>query len=778
MNKTYFFLLIILLIGLINARGLVVPEQSINYSQVNGNNSIYWDGNAWVDDRWLETDGSNSMTGDLDVGGNYIVDGKFNKVLNILSTEVYRYGKINFPSGENYIQVGEVGVSNIQNMLFHTNQGFGATQEFTILNSLLGELGFEIYSSNSGGKQFFGRTDAEYSLGKINQRWKDIFISDTINGTDADLLISNINASGDINLNNGNITNVLSLSYNISGCDGEVHDAGYTCYDYDADTLSLTTQTGQVIQIGREVSERGINRNGDLEDGSVVYLSGASGDNPEFKRADGSNVSESSMIGILNTDCLANEICPITVFGFVNDLDTSSWNVGDKLYINSTAPGNLTNIIPELPNNPIWVATVIRSHLNQGRLFVNPTIDPSDGFLINNIWATDSIFAINNVSANRFVLNGTSISDWSEINISGTSGIWDNVSGTATYYGDANITGSLDLGNNLTFGENITFNKEGDDLNIRNKKEDGDIVFYINKEGVEHDFTKIYSDGILSVGSSKQMSVGVQGIMELGGNLTTSIVGAGLGINPTVDGAIFAAVIAQPTINTNSQVQLFRFQPKWGDFNRESTMLLFNPTPHTLNYSNDYAIYKEQGITRSFVAIFEDDASDINYNWFEIGGEVMLGDFGATDNVDYLEEMIVLNGGGSRTSGTLGSINQKGLIFSGFGTNTGLIEGTDSIYAMYADGGRFAHKYDYDGVEQGLFFGAGNSTRQDSGIGYNGTDFIIDPAIIGSGSLIVEGNTTIESNLNVVGSISAGNGYTGYCLNMTYENGIAITCND
>lgn len=291
------------------------------------------------------------------------------------------------------------------------NLGFTPGQHAIITSEFIGSLGFFNDSSLLSVNNSFYWDGNAWN----NSRWLNI------NGSNANQEINigseDFSTIGDISATNidlnGNITGILSIIYNISGCDGEEHEAGHSCYDFDADTLSLTTQSGQVIQVGREVSERGINRNGDLEDGAVVYLSGASGDNPEFKRADGSNVSESFMIGILTTDCLANELCPITNFGFVNNLNTLSFHVGDKLYINASSPGELTNIIPTLPNNPLWVATVIRSHSTQGRIFVNPTIDPSDGFLINSIYVTSNItiegaikqngYEIDSLSSNSFI---------------------------------------------------------------------------------------------------------------------------------------------------------------------------------------------------------------------------------------------------------------------------------------------------------------------------------------------------------------------------------------
>ena len=195
--KRYFILIsLFLLIGFISPQGLEVPSvYKTNYSAVGVNDSLYWDGNAWIDDRWLETDGSNAMSGNLNVGGNYINNGKFNKYINISSTEAYPYGKLLFPY-ENYISVGIRGYTGEQTMLFHVEQPFLTSSEFRIISSNTEQDGFEIYNSEAVGRDFFGRTDGDYNLGRINKRWKNLFISDLINGTDANLLIKNITLNG------------------------------------------------------------------------------------------------------------------------------------------------------------------------------------------------------------------------------------------------------------------------------------------------------------------------------------------------------------------------------------------------------------------------------------------------------------------------------------------------------------------------------------------------------------------------------------------------------
>lgn len=192
------------------------------------------------------------------------------------------------------------------------------------------------------------------------------------------------------NFSGSNFTNIRKISFNTSGCDGSEHE-GDICWNSVDKTIDIVTGDTQVIQSGRELGDIGKNLEGSIVyDGQVVYLSGSSGTNAEFKLANADNFSKSAMVGIVTKDCNNNAECPITVFGKVRGVDTSSFSEGDMLYI-STSDGNLTNIAPPFPNNIIWVGTVIRSHATEGEIFVNPQINPANGVSLHSLGIVDDL---------------------------------------------------------------------------------------------------------------------------------------------------------------------------------------------------------------------------------------------------------------------------------------------------------------------------------------------------------------------------------------------------
>lgn len=233
-----------------------------------------------------------------------------------------------------------------------------------------------------------------------------------LNSTDFDLTITTENITY-VEINSTAIEDIETLGFNITSCtDTDVLTEGTLCWNPDDHTLNIVSMGGTVIQSGQEILGIGINKAGvDLTDGSVVVAAGFQGDRMTFIKADGTSPSLSAMMGILTQDCSINEECFVNVFGFVRDIDTSSWTSGDKLYLDPSNPGTLTNVIPTLPNNPLWLATVNVVHANVGSIFVNPSIDPSDGFLINSIYATGGATFLGDVNiGTNLIVNGTY--DW------------------------------------------------------------------------------------------------------------------------------------------------------------------------------------------------------------------------------------------------------------------------------------------------------------------------------------------------------------------------------
>ena len=132
-----------------------------------------------------------------------------------------------------------------------------------------------------------------------------------------------------------------------------------------------------IQQIGLEWYARVGNTTGvTIPNGTVVGFAGATSNAllvaPYL--ADGSSPSL-YILGVMTHDLPdSGEKGYATAWGFVRDLDTSAFSVGDILYASPTTAGAFTNVKPTAPNNVIPVAACIVSDASAGVIFVRPTI--------------------------------------------------------------------------------------------------------------------------------------------------------------------------------------------------------------------------------------------------------------------------------------------------------------------------------------------------------------------------------------------------------------------
>jgi len=303
---------------------------------------------------------------------------------------------------------------------------------------------------------------------------------------------------------------------------------------------------------------------------------------------------------------------------------------------------------------------------------------------------------------------------------------------------------------NATIDHSIT--NSSDKLVITNPNQDKNIAFNINHAGSSFDFLTLDSSTGTSIvprlildGSGFQMDT--QGVFRVQGSYQVSSVGVGFTFAPTItSGGNFVALFANPIIESSTIVQAFRLSPTFqADQNMTGFILL--PQPHVASYNDTVTGMTDNNYSRFYFAFSGNDAATVNFTGLKWGSTATFGDIGFT-NVAYTETMIDLTGGLSRVTGSNGSANQKGIKFTSFGTQTG-ITASDSIYAIYADGGLFAHAYDYNGTTSAMLFGAG----EDAGIGYNGTDLVLDAALVGSGGVKINDAYTLPKSDGIAGEI-------------------------
>lgn len=150
---------------------------------------------------------------------------------------------------------------------------------------------------------------------------------------------------------------------------------GMVFYDMTEKTLSYyNDKNGVTVNLGQEMHIRAINLSGSpIANGAAVYVSGASGDKPQITlaRADSPTTSE-AVIGLTTHASAHGDIVYVTTLGLVHDLDTSSFNSGDRVYLSTSSSGTLTSTRPTGTNKVVGLGIVTRKNASNGHILVFP----------------------------------------------------------------------------------------------------------------------------------------------------------------------------------------------------------------------------------------------------------------------------------------------------------------------------------------------------------------------------------------------------------------------
>ena len=133
---------------------------------------------------------------------------------------------------------------------------------------------------------------------------------------------------------------------------------------------------GVTQQVGLEQYMVIANQTGStISNGKVVGFAGASGGRLTGQKyiADGTMLSI-YCIGVATMDVATGKEGYVTTYGYVKDINTSSWNVGDILYASPTTAGEMTNVKPTVPNITVPVAAVVVKDATVGVIMVRPTL--------------------------------------------------------------------------------------------------------------------------------------------------------------------------------------------------------------------------------------------------------------------------------------------------------------------------------------------------------------------------------------------------------------------
>ena len=153
-------------------------------------------------------------------------------------------------------------------------------------------------------------------------------------------------------------------------------------------TLEVGMEYGVTQQIGLEQYARVQNNTGVLiPNGTVVGFTGAIPDSALSVAPYLANGATSSLylVGVMTHDLPdTGQKGYCTVFGFVREVNTSAFALGDVLYASPTVAGAFTNVKPTAPNNVIPVAAVLQVGTTDGITTSPAAIDTAYALTFTN----------------------------------------------------------------------------------------------------------------------------------------------------------------------------------------------------------------------------------------------------------------------------------------------------------------------------------------------------------------------------------------------------------
>ena len=105
--------------------------------------------------------------------------------------------------------------------------------------------------------------------------------------------------------------------------------------------------------------------------GSVVYISGANGDNALISLADADAESTSSKtVGFVVDDIASGAVGLVITNGLLTKVNTGTATAGQSVWLSSTAGGYVYNAPPAKPAHSVYLGVVTRAHSVNGEILV------------------------------------------------------------------------------------------------------------------------------------------------------------------------------------------------------------------------------------------------------------------------------------------------------------------------------------------------------------------------------------------------------------------------
>jgi len=271
--------------------------------------------------------------------------------------------------------------------------------------------------------------------------------------------------TGSLNMSNNTITEVRDMQLVVDGFTPS-HSEGLLFYNDDRKTLAFYNNENDItVNVNQEVLVRGRNKFGQqINDGQVVVVIGASGQNPAFGLARSDSAGNlDGLIGLATHNISNNGFGFVTIVGIIDNIDTSAFSANDSLYISATEFGNLTNVAPSAPNFPVKIGTVLNSNAETGNIHINVVpVDVTNSMVISDLTVNNNLVVTGNTTSSFFIGDGSLLTgiDGTDCNATGSC------SGGGVAYMNFSNTGSFNVSGNVVMEGAGIFGTGADLFNI------------------------------------------------------------------------------------------------------------------------------------------------------------------------------------------------------------------------------------------------------------------------------------------------------------------------
>jgi len=338
----------------------------------------------------------------------------------------------------------------------------------------------------------------------------------TINGT-------SLLGSGDITITTstswGSITGTLSSQTDLQNAlNAKYNVPTGTVSDYIDGTGAIQPfptllSADKMVTVGRNAT------GATLYKGTIVYISGSTGNRPNFVKAlANSEGSSAGTFGVIESDIANNADGNCVTIGTLGTLDTRSTAPhpftndtladGDTIYLSPTVAGYITNVKPSAPNHLVYIGKVVRTSPTLGTIVYRiqngyelaelhdvAALSPSNGDLIqynssNFLWEKKSL---SGAGIQPTLVSGTNIKTINSTSLLGSGDIVISAS-------PSGVAGAVQFSNGSAFASDAanlfwddTNNRLGIGTNIPNSNlvvvgSGGDIVRIMSADGTKNTF--------------------------------------------------------------------------------------------------------------------------------------------------------------------------------------------------------------------------------------------------------------------------------------------------